>query len=487
MAAKTKETKLYQALISIVVMAALMFVCIVVLDADPQIPLILGCLVAGLVALWAGYTWDDMLDGMIKGITQSLEAILILMLIGVLVGVWIASGTVPTMIYYGLMLINAQYFLVTTMAICSLVAFAIGSWGTVGTIGLAFMGIGLALDVPAPLVAGCVVSGAYFGEIVSPLSDATNLTSAVVGRSVFGIIQKVLPLALVAFALAEIMYFALGLSLRGGDGASVAGNVTPLLDALSGAFNITPVALLPMGIMVACILAKVPAIPAMLAGALAGALVAVGLQGADAGNLVGVSFSGFVGETGQEMLDRLLTAGGLMSMMNAISIVIIAMGFGGLMQSTGQMSALLAPIAPRLKGFAALNGVNSAFCVGMNAILPDQYLGISVPGQMFAEEYDNRGIDRERLGVSLLGAGGVSSPLIPWNTCGIYCMGILGVSAMEYAPFAFFDLLMIVVVVASGVLIGKRAISRPSSEIEKLNQEAVHGEIDNIIEIGELS
>lgn len=450
----SRETKFRHALISVVVMAILMFVCIVAFGSDPQIPLVLGCTVAGIIALVIGYSWDEMLEGMIEGITQSLEAILILLLIGVLVGVWIASGTVPTMIYYGLMVINDKFFLAASMAICGLVAFVIGSWGTVGTIGIALMGIGIALGVDAPLVAGSVISGAYLGEIISPLSDATNLTAAVVGRSVFDVVKRALVPTLVATAVALVAYLVIGLA------SNSAGDVTsgtgPLLENIAGTFNVSPVTLLPMLVMVVCIAVKVPAIPSMLFGALVGAVVAVFAQGVPVGDLVFIATEGFVSNTGYEMLDSLLTAGGMLSMMNTISIIIIAMAFGGLMKSTGQMEALIRPLVARLHSFGPLNATTSGMCIVSNLILPDQYLGISVPGQMFSDEYDKRAIDRTYLSTGLLGGGAVTSPLIPWNTCGIYCMSILGVGALAYAPYAFFDIAMVVVTVVWGFFVAHK-------------------------------
>ena len=449
-----RETKFHHALISVVVMAILMFVCIVAFGSDPQIPLVLGCTVAGIIALVIGYSWDEMLEGMIEGITQSLEAILILLLIGVLVGVWIASGTVPTMIYYGLMVINDKFFLAASVAICGLVAFVIGSWGAIGTIGIALMGIGIALGVDAPLVAGSVISGAYLGEIISPLSDATNLTAAVVGRSVFDVVKRALVPTLVATAVALVAYLVIGLA------SNSAGDVTsgtgPLLENIAGTFNVSPVTLLPMLVMVVCIAVKVPAIPSMLFGALVGAVVAVFAQGVPVGDLVFIATEGFVSNTGYEMLDSLLTAGGMLSMMNTISIIIIAMAFGGLMKSTGQMEALIRPLVARLHSFGPLNATTSGMCIVSNLILPDQYLGISVPGQMFSDEYDKRAIDRTYLSTGLLGGGAVTSPLIPWNTCGIYCMSILGVGALAYAPYAFFDIAMVVVTVVWGFFVAHK-------------------------------
>ena len=449
-----RRTRFRQAFISIASMVVLIFTCVVGFGAEPQVPLVFGTLVAGLVASWIGYSWDEILEGMVKGIVPSLEAILILLLIGMLVGVWIVSGTVPTMIYFGLKLISGKYFLVTTALICTVVSFAIGSWGTLGTVGLAFMGIGLALGIPAPMVAGCIVTGAYCGEVFSPLSDATNLTAAVVGESVFAIMRKIVALAMAAFVLAEIGYLVLG--MRFGAGATdalsgaVSANIDPILAGLSSAFKISPLCLIPMAVMVICIVVKLPAIPSMLLGIIAGMLVAWGVQDAGAPLVVSCCFEGYVSTSGNELLDGLLSAGGMMSMTGAVTIILIAMAFGGLMEHTGQMQALVGPFMGRIKTEGGMTAVTVASCVCMNIVLPDQFLGISVPGQMFAEEYDRRGMSRAGLGRTLLAGGAVTSPLVPWNTCGIYCSSILGVGAMAYGRYAFLCLALPVLMIVLG-------------------------------------
>ncbi len=459
--ARPRRTRFRQAFISIASMVVLIFTCVVGFGSEPQVPLVFGTLVAGLVASWIGYTWDEMLEGMVEGIVPSIEAILILLLIGMLVGVWIASGTVPTMIFYGLHLISGRFFLVTTTLICTVVSLAIGSWGTLGTVGLAFMGIGLALNVPAPMVAGCIVSGAYCGEIISPLSDATNLTAAVVGRSVFDIMKRTLGLALVALALTEAAYLVLGLGFDGGQSGAISANIDPILSGLTSAFTISPICLTPMLVMVGCIVAKLPAIPSMLLGIISGMLVAWGVQDAGMSVVIDSCFEGYVSASGNELIDQLLTAGGMMSMTNAVTIVLIAMAFGGLMERTGQMRALVGPLMMRINSTAAMTAVTVASCVAMNVVLPDQFLGISVPGQMFSEEYDRRGMTHVDLGRTLLAGGAVTSPLIPWNTCGIYCSSILGVGAMSYAPYAFLSLglpvLMVLYAAASSVRTTRRA------------------------------
>lgn len=451
-----RETKLYHALITVVIMVIMLFAAIVVFDAEPQIPLIFGCLVAGIVSVWIGYSWEDILEGMVEGINNSLEAILILLLIGVLVGSWIASGTVPAMIYYGLRIVSPDIFLPATMLICTLVAFAIGSWGTVGTVGLAFMGIGIALQIPTPLVAGAVISGAYMGEIVSPLSDATNLCAAVVGENVFHIVKRIMKPAVAVCVVTVAIFAAAGMKYATADPKSIQDNIQPILSSIAGQFRITPIALLPMVAMVLFILLRVPAIPAMLAGGICGMVEAVLLQGADISSILDCAFSGYVSETGNTMVDNLLTAGGLEEMLNSISIIIIAMAFGGIMRKTQQMEALIRPIVSHLHSKGSMNFVTVLTGIGMNIILPDQYLGISMPGQMYAEEYEKRGISKAELASMLLGGGAVTSPLIPWNTCGIYCMTILGVMPLAYAPYSFYCIILPVIMVLFGFIGAKK-------------------------------
>lgn len=449
---RNKQATLRHALISGISTAGLIFGGIVGFHAEPHIPLVFGCMIAGIVAAVIGYSWDEILQGMIEGITQSLEAILILLLIGMLIGTWIASGTVPTMICYGLQLIDARHFLFASALICLIVSLAVGAWGTVGTVGLAFMGIGMAFGFPAPMVAGCIIAGAYCGEIISPLSDATNLTAAVVGRDVFSLTKKAAGIGLAAFGISEVIYLIIGLRYTGGDAAAFAANIEPLINSLKKAFVISPVALIPIAILAVCILVRLPAIPSMLAGVVSGMLIALPLQGIAPEALIEAGVSGFRSETGVESLDALLTAGGLSAMLNSISIIIIAMAFGGLMQHTGQMAALVRPVASRIHSKGGMSGTVTATCIGMNIILPDQYLGLSVPGQMYAEEYDRRGYDRLELSRTLLCGGAVTSPLIPWNTCGIFCTSILGVGSIQYLPYACFNYILPVAMIVVGFL-----------------------------------
>ncbi|MDO4459197.1 MAG: Na+/H+ antiporter NhaC family protein [Clostridia bacterium] len=449
---KTRETRLYHSLISVVTMVVIMFVSIVGFGLTPQVPLVFGCFVAGVVSFIIGYNWEEILEGMISGIVNSLEAILILLLIGMLVGSWIASGTVPALIYYGLKIVSPAIFLPATMIICMIVSLAIGAWGTVGTIGLAFMGIGLALKMPAPLVAGCVISGSYLGDVVSPLSDATNLTAAVVHGDVFAIVKKVLPVSVAVAVFSVICYAIVGTKYAGGEMGS---DIPVLSESLASQFNISPVAIIPLAVMVLCIALKMPAIPSMFLGSVAGMIIAVFYQGSSIGDAFGYAFSGYVSETGNELIDNLLTAGGMEGMLESISIIIIAMSFGGLMKATKQMEVLVKPIIIRIKNLGSMNFITVLTCIFMNIILPDQYLGISMPGAMYADEYKKRGFSNIALSAGLLGAA-ITSPLIPWNTCGIYCMTFVSASPLEYAPYAFFCWMLPIATILVGFIGSRR-------------------------------
>ena len=451
-----QECSFSHALIPVVTVFAAMFSSIVLFHEGAQIPLVFGCLAAGLSGLHLGYTWEELRDGMIQGISSSLEAIMILLMIGMLTGSWIASGTVPSLIAYGLRVVKARIFLPSAMAVSALTAFAIGSWGTVGTIGLAFMGIGVSLGIPAPLTAGAVVSGAYMGEVISPLSDAVAMTQAAAGGDIFAIIKKLLPLAAGAGILSLILYAAAG--LRYGESASegVAKSIDLMLDSLKGQFSISPLALLPLALVLLCILGKIPAAPAMLFGAMAGMLQAFFLQGEDVGSVFKYAYSGYVCHSGNELMDTLFTAGGMESMQESVSLILIAMAFGGIMEKTGQMKALVSPILSRIRRASLLPGLTAVTCAVINMILPEQYLGISLPGRMYAEEYRKRGLAASQLGAALLGGGAATSALVPWNTCGVYCGTVLQVSAQKYMPYAYFGFALPLLVILAGGLTRKK-------------------------------
>ena len=447
------KARWYHGLITLLLLIGVMLWITVGLGGTPLLPLIAGCAVASAVCAVIGFRWEEILGFMIDGIVPSLEAVLILMLIGGLSGVWILSGTVPALIYYGLCILNARWFFVVSALICAVVSFALGAWGTVGTVGIALVGVGTALGLPLPIVAGSVVSGAYFGDALSPLSDATNFTAAVSGLKVTSVVKDRVVPVLCSFALGLAVFFLFGLlhSAPAPESGRIAGMVEPLKAALAQAYHISPLCVLPLAVLVAGIVLKIPAIPSILLGIISGALIALFGQHAGGGALIAALSSGNVSRTGTALIDSLLTAGGISPMMDTIAVVIAATAFGGLMQKSGLIRALVSPLLGRLKGFGLLNGTAALSCLLVNIALPDQYLGICVPGQLFAEEYDKRGCGRTLLSTALTAAA-LTSPLVPWNTCGLFCASMLGVSAAEYLPYASFNLIGLAAVVLLGFL-----------------------------------
>lgn len=450
---KTKQAKFYHGLISIAVLAALMFVSMAVLGTEPQIPLIIGCIVAGIIAISIGYKWDEILNSMLSGIHQSLEAVLILFSIGILVSTWIASGTVPAMIYYGLSIVNPRTFLVATFIVCSIVSMIVGAWGTIGSVGIAFLGIGQTIGFESAIVVGAIVAGAYVGDKLSPFSDGTNLAASVAGADLFKMIKEMLGLFGIIYAVCIIGYVLIGLHMPQASAAEIAAGIDPLKEAIAGNFKIGVYSFLPLAVMILCIILKMPSLPALLIGAITGALQAVIVQGVDVTEIINFATSGFVCETGLSFLDTLLSAGGLEAMLRTVSIIVIAMSFGGIMQGTGQMDALVRPIAKHIRSVASMIAVTVATCIGANILLPDQYLGITIPGQMYRREFEKRSMSKELLG-NVLGAGAaVTSALVPWNTCGMYVETMLGASALEYGKYAIFNWTLPISMILFGILL----------------------------------
>jgi len=431
--------------------------------ADPHIPMLFGTAFAALMALKIGYKWEDVEKSMYAGIMQALQAIIILAIIGVLIGVWLLSGVVPTMIYYGLSILSPSIFLVATVLICSITALATGtSWGAAGTIGLALMGIAQGLGIPAPIAAGAIISGVYFGDKMSPLSDTTNLAPAMAGTDVFTHIKFMAPTTLISYSITLILFLIIGFRFRGANVDFSA--IEQIQNGIQSSFNISPLLLLPPLIVIVAIAKKVPAIPGIFIGIILGILFAPIFQGASFGDILSASYGGFVSDTGIAVIDDLLTAGGLENMLYSISLTIIAMMFGGIMEKTGQLEVIVASLLKRVKSIPGLIGLTIATCITSNATMPEQYISIVVPGRMYAPAYKERGLHPKTLSNALESAGTLTSALIPWNTCGVFLYGVLGVPTAAYFKWAFFNYLTPIIVILfsfTGLVVAKLNEDKP--------------------------
>lgn len=451
---KEKEIRkpyLWEALLSFGFLILVMAVGIAKFEQNPHIPMLIGTLFAVLIAIKIGYKWTVIEKSMFDGIYQALQAVIILAIIGVLIGVWLISGVVPTMIYYGLAILKPSIFLAATLLICSITSLATGtSWGTAGTMGIALMGISKGLGIPAPIAAGAIISGAYFGDKMSPLSDTTNLAPAVSGTDVFTHIKAMLPTTIAAYLISLVFFLFMGFQYA--NTSSDISSILTIREGLASSFNISPILLLPPLAVILSMAFKMPAIPGITIGIIIGAIEGVIFQGADFGSILAASYDGFISETGIALIDELLTAGGLSNMMYSISLTIIAMMFGGVMEKTKQLEVIVETILKRIKSTGGLIATTVATCIASNATMPEQYISVVLPGRMYHNAYKKRGLHPKQLSSTLEGAGTVTSALIPWNTCGAFLYGVLGVTAWEYGRYAVFNYMMPVIVVIFGFL-----------------------------------
>jgi len=446
-----RKPYLWEAMLSFGFLILVMGVGIAKYEANPHIPMLIGTMFAVLIAFKLGFTWNEIEKSMFDGIYQALQAIIILAIIGVLIGTWLVSGVVPSMIYYGLAILKPGIFLVATLIMCSITSLATGtSWGAAGTIGIALMGISQGLGIPAPVAAGAIISGVYFGDKMSPLSDTTNLAPAVSGTDVFTHVKAMLPTTLVAYGIALVVYLIMGFKYA--NSSSDLSAIVTIREGIAASFNISPLLLLPPLAVILAMAFKMPAIPGIAIGIIIGAVEGAIFQGVDLGALLTAAYDGYTSTSGIQVIDELLTAGGLSNMMYSISLTIIAMMFGGIMERTSQLEVIVNTLLKRIKSNGGLIATTVLTCIACNATMPEQYISIVLPGRMYHNAYKERGLHPKQLSSTLEGAGTVTSALIPWNTCGAFLYGVLGVTAWEYGRYAVFNYMMPLVVVIFGFL-----------------------------------
>lgn len=401
-------------------------------------PLLAGAIVASIFGLYFRHKWQDIQESMIKGIAGALPAIIILMLVGTIIGIWIIGGTVPTMVYYGFKLLSPKIFPAASFLLCALVSTATGtSFGTIGTIGLALIGIGEGLGLPLPLIAGAIVSGSYFGDKMSPLSDTTNVAPAMAGANLFDHIGSMMYTTIPPFVIAFALYAFLG--LKYGSGSVDTKAVQDILTTLANTFNISVWALIPALVIIALSVLRVPAIPAMATSAVFSILWAMLTQGARFVNVLGVSMNGYVSKTGLEAVDKLLSRGGLASMHNTNALILIAAAFGGILESTGVLSVLIGAVLRRVKKAGGLILSVVISCYLILVVSGNVMMAIILPGRTFKDAFIERGIAPKVLSRTLEDAATIGGALIPWSVAGLLIFGVLKVPVLSYAPYAFLN------------------------------------------------
>ena len=433
---------------------------------------ILSAIVAGIVGITVlKYDYNTIEKGIVDGIMTGMQACLILYTVGPLVGTWIVSGVVPSMIYYGLSILSPSIFLLATLIICTIVALATGtSWGTAGTVGIALMGIAIGLGIPAPLTAGIIISGGYCGDKMSPLSDTTNLAPAVAGTDLFQHIRAMCWTTLPTYIIVALITLVLGFNYAGGELDT--GKISAIQAIMDAEFWISPLAFVAPAVVIALSAMGKPALPSLYAGI----FIAAGFsaaQGTGIGDILNIMQYGYsptvsadIASAGEDaaalakiMADNgitvapklaleaakdiveLMERGGLQSMNWTISLIICAFTFGSTMEVCGFLKVMLEAIMKPIKSVGGMVTATLASCFVCDLFLGDQYLSIAMPGRMFKSAFDEKGLHPRMLSRTLEDAGTLVSVLIPWNTCGAYHTGVLGVSTFEYAPYAFLNYL----------------------------------------------
>jgi NhaC family Na+:H+ antiporter len=432
-----REPYFWEAVISIVGLIFFISLAILRYETDPHVAILLGVLVAAIVGLRAGFSYKEIETGMLSGITNSLQAIVILAIIGILIGVWILSGVVPTLLFYGLKILHPSIFLPATLIICSITSLATGSsWGTSGTIGIALIGIGEGLGFPLPVVAGAVLSGAYFGDKMSPLSDTTNMAPAMVGTDLYTHIKHMFYTTGVSYAITLVIEIALGFFYGGGQ--TDLENVNQILSGIQSQFTVNPLLLIPPLLVIALAFKKIPAVPGIVIGILAAGILGIIFQKNDFGGILSAAYGGYISNSGVEAVDNLLTKGGFSSMMYTISLVICAMMYGGIMEKTNQLRAVVNVILKKAQTTGSLITATILTAIGCNLILCDQYMSIVMTGKMYAQSYKDKGLHPKNLSRAVEDSATVTANLVPWNSGGAYQAATLGVPTIVYLPFNFF-------------------------------------------------
>lgn len=434
----------------LILLLSIIGICIIGLDLPPQVPILIAIGIVIIFAKMKGASWDTVHDGIQNGIIPGLIPIIIFMLIGVLISVWIAAGTIPTIMVYGFEILSAKFFLPSVFVICALVGTMVGSsFTTISTIGIALLGMGQMMGFNPAMTAGAIVSGAFFGNNISPLSDTANLAAAIAEVDLFEHIRNMMRTLIPSFVISLIFFIVVGRT----NVVSTGSNINELVDTLQSSFTISFVALIPVLILFLCAWRKIPAIPTLLLSI----AVTIGIfyiynPHTNFAQIANLMQDGFVSNTGVESVDVLLTRGGMQSMMWSVSLILLALTLGGLLVELKIIETLISKIV----GFVSTKGklilMTGLSSIGVNVLLGEQYLSIILSGKAFKSQFDAIKLNPKKLSEILANAGAAFNPLIPWGVSGVFITGTLGVPTLEYLPFAIFCLVAPVINVLMGFI-----------------------------------
>ncbi|MCP4726480.1 MAG: Na+/H+ antiporter NhaC, partial [bacterium] len=430
-----KKPTLLQSLVPIISIGLFLGIGYGVLKLRIEFLLLAAATLTGFIALRLGYSYKEMEQGVVHSISKGMPAMMVVIVVGMLIGTWMASGAIPMMIYYGLKIISPSYYLVTACVVCSIISIVTGtSYGTAGTVGVAFIGIASGLGIPLPQAAGAIVAGAYFGDKISPFSDTTNLAPIASGSNLFDHIKHLLWTTTPAWLIGLVLYFFLGLGY-GGDIESP--QMIMILDGIRNSFKFNVVLLIPPIMILYFAIAKKPTIPGMFISSFVAMLLAIFYQGMPLATAVDSMVHGYHSSTGVEMVDTLLTKGGMMNMMDVTLIALCAFAFAGIAQKAGMLDVLLYHMMKfaNSTGKLILSAASSSIAVAL--MTGSSFLTLLIPGELFAPAFRKMNLAAKNLSRTVEDSGTVIVPLVPWSIAGVYMSGTLGVPTVEYWKWAF--------------------------------------------------
>ncbi|RPF43240.1 transporter (NhaC family) [Hydrogenoanaerobacterium saccharovorans] len=485
---QVKQTTFFLAILPILAMVLLLGIGYAIFDLSVEVLMLVSAAVASLIAVYLGYSWDNIMDSIVGKLSKTLPAIFILIIVGFLIGTWEIGGTIPMMVYYGLKLINPSYLVVTAFLVTAVVSVCTGtSWGSAGTIGVALMGVAAGLGAPLPIVAGAVVSGAYFGDKMSPLSDTTNLAPIAAGSTLYDHVKHMFWTTLPGFVICCIVYTIVGQKIGVGLGAAIPENVGVILNTLDKIYDFNLLTILPIVIVLGGAILKKPTIPVMLLSSVFAMFNAVVFQHFSLVQCFESAVNGFkLNMIQTEGIDptaivpevsRLLERGGMVSMLGVVLISFCAYAFAGSLSVTGSLDIVLNKVMSLVKNTFGLIAATILSCITAVFVTSNGQLSILLPGEMFRNAYIKRGLEPRNLSRTLEDSATVVEPIVPWTAAGVYMATTLGVPTMEYLPWAcicYTGVIFALILAATGIGIMKIKENSPYyNEYLELNKETV--------------
>jgi NhaC family Na+:H+ antiporter len=447
---KKRPLNLFLALLPILAIIVTGLMSVVYWNSGMNIPILTGIIVAALVGVYCGFSWDDMAEGLTNGVTRALTPVFIIIIVGIIIATWIQGGIIPSLIYYSLQLISPQIFVPATALVTAIIATAIGtSFTSLATIGLALMTTGVGLGFPAPLLAGAIISGAYFGDSLSPLSDSINLGAAMNGVNLYDLIKHMTKTHIPALLISLVIFFFLGLPYVEGSDSNLE-SIQTIMTGLEGSFVISPwLLLVPLLAMVFSI-RGVQAVPSLIGIATLGALAAFFVQGASVGGIVQAMTNGFVSETGVELVDNLLTRGGMNSMGNTVILLISAVALGGILEAIGALDLILQKVLAYVKSAGSLVAVTALSSLIIGVATGAQLLAIMLPARMYHKAYVEADLHPKNLSRVSVAVGAIGINLVPWSVPALFAQSVLGVPATSFIPYIVFAHVILIVNILYG-------------------------------------